>query len=291
MSGKPTFGSAGRDPRGLEPSAEFPDDHKVVKSKRCGRPNHRDGKASAMKRHHFVLALGFVLSVLMVSGAAAEEEDEGLIPGDFSATVAITTDYVWRGLTQTDEGVALQASIDWEHDSGLYAGFWGSNVEFDDSTQIEIDVYGGYAGEIAGFSYDVGFTVYTYPGNDDDLDFGEIGASVGYDFGLASLSTGLYVDPEFMHAEELGDVTWVYWTGGASVPIPLETRGISGVALSANSGYYRFEEDVDYWHWDAGLGVNVLGFDLDFRYSDTDLSKAAGKDADARFIFTFARTF
>jgi uncharacterized protein (TIGR02001 family) len=275
----------------MEPSAEFPKDPDVVKAFRSGRLNYSHGKASIMKRHHFVLALGAVLSLLMVGGAAAEEEDEGLIPGGFSATVAITTDYVWRGLTQTDEGVALQASIDWEHDSGFYAGFWGSNVEFGDSTQIEIDVYGGYAGEIAGFSYDVGFTVYTYPGNDDDLDFGEIGASVGYDFGLASLSTGLYVDPEFMHAEELGDDTWVYWTAGASVPIPLETRGISGVALSANTGYYDDLLPRDYWHWDAGLGVNVLGFDLDFRYSDTDLSKAAGEDADARFIFTFGRTF
>jgi uncharacterized protein (TIGR02001 family) len=246
-----------------------------------------------MKRHHFILALGSVLSLAMVAPASAEEEDEGLIPGGFSATVTFTTDYVWRGLTQTDEGVAFQASVDWEHDSGLYAGVWGSNVEFDDSTQAEIDVYGGYAGELAGFSYDVGFTVYTYPGSkdDDDLDFGEIGGSVGYDFGLANLSTGLYLDPEFMRGDNSADGTWVYWTGGAGIPIPHEMRGVSGIALSVNTGYYRFDDDVDYWHWDAGLGVNVLGFDLDFRYSDTNVSQAAGEDADARFVFTIGRTF
>ena len=64
------------------------------------------------------------------------------LPGRFSSTVAFTNDYAFRGVSQSDEDVAIQASLDWSHPSGFYAGFWSSNVDFfEPSAQIELDVH------------------------------------------------------------------------------------------------------------------------------------------------------
>jgi len=87
------------------------------------------------------------------STAAAESLE---LPGRFSSTVAFTNDYAFRGVSQSDEDVAIQASIDWSHPDGVYAGFWSSNVDFAEPTaQIELDVYGGYTGDFSGVTYDV----------------------------------------------------------------------------------------------------------------------------------------
>ncbi|MGB5539437.1 MAG: TorF family putative porin, partial [Gammaproteobacteria bacterium] len=91
---------------------------------------------------------------------------------EISGNVALVSDYAFRGVSQTDEQIAIQGGFDYAHDSGLYVGTWASNV---DSTffggprdpQIELDIYAGYAGEMAnGIGYDVGILRYEYPGGD-----------------------------------------------------------------------------------------------------------------------------
>ena len=75
--------------------------------------------------------------------------------------------------------------------------------------------------------------------------------------------------------------------GNAEVPLPLpEIPLLDGGSVSGNVGYNTFGR---YVHWDAGLTLTVVGFDVDFRYSDTDLD--SGLDDDARFIVGFSRTF
>ena len=64
-----------------------------------------------------------------------------------SANVSIASDYIWRGMTQTD-GIAVSGGFDYAADGGFYAGIWGSNVNFNDSTGsgngAEFDYYFGY---------------------------------------------------------------------------------------------------------------------------------------------------
>ena len=60
-----------------------------------------------------------------------------------SANVTFTSDYVWRGMTQSD-GPAIQGGFDFEDESGFYAGIWGSNVNFNDGAGSELDYYAGY---------------------------------------------------------------------------------------------------------------------------------------------------
>ena len=65
------------------------------------------------------------------------------IQAGVSANVSFTSDYIWRGMTQTD-GPALQGGFDFESESGFYAGIWGSNVNFNNGNGQELDYYAGY---------------------------------------------------------------------------------------------------------------------------------------------------
>ena len=105
-----------------------------------------------------------------------------------SANVSFTTDYIWRGMTQSD-GPAVQGGFDYEADSGFYAGFWGSNVNFNNGNGQELDYYAGYGFSLGDVGVDVGYITYDYPDSDPDLKFEEIylGFSIG-DLGLTYAS-------------------------------------------------------------------------------------------------------
>ena len=105
-----------------------------------------------------------------------------------SANVSFTTDYIWRGMTPSD-GPAVQGGFDYEADSGFYAGFWGSNVNFNNGNGQELDYYAGYGFSLGDVGVDVGYITYDYPDSDPDLKFEEIylGFSIG-DLGLTYAS-------------------------------------------------------------------------------------------------------
>ena len=102
-----------------------------------------------------------------------------------SANVAFASDYVWRGMTQSD-GPAIQGGFDFEAESGFYAGIWGSNVNFNDGAGSELDYYFGYGFSVGDLGIDIGYVAFDYPKNQTGLDFEEIvlGFSLG-NFGLA----------------------------------------------------------------------------------------------------------
>ena len=75
---------------------------------------------------------------------------------EFESNVALSNDYVWRGMSQTSEEPAISGGFDIAGDSGLYFGTWASNVEFGDGAALELDWYAGYANELEnGFTYDL----------------------------------------------------------------------------------------------------------------------------------------
>lgn len=89
-----------------------------------------------------------------------------------AGSIAVVSNYVFRGLTQTNGEPAVQAGFGWTHASGFYAGIWGSNVSwFSDlntttSTSLEADLYLGYKGGIGhDVTLDVGLLRYEYPGS------------------------------------------------------------------------------------------------------------------------------
>ncbi len=216
--------------------------------------------------------------------AAAEEEPapDDWFPGEFSGNVTLISDYVFRGVSQTRESFALQAGIDWNHDSGLYAGVWGSSISFGgDDSFLEQDVYIGYANNIGDFSYDVSAIFFYYP-KENDFNYWEFAVNTGYDLDFAQLSFGFLWSPDYFGTLDSG---W-YVSTGLSVPIPVEIPYGFDLGLDFTFGYTATDEDIfdddDYLDWSVGLVVGLpKGFSLDLRYHDTSENLDI---ADARFV-------
>lgn len=114
---------------------------------------------------------GGLLAALLPSTAAAQ----------FTGSVAATSDYVWRGSSQTRENPAVQASMKYTHSSGLYASVWGSNVKFrpDNGARSEFDIVVGWAGEVAqDWAIDAYVLRYQYPSADIKLNWNELNLAV-----------------------------------------------------------------------------------------------------------------
>ena len=90
-----------------------------------------------------------------------------------SANVSFASDYIWRGMTQTD-GPAMSGGFDYAAENGFYAGIWGSNVNFNDGAGSELDYYFGYGFEVGGVGVDLGYVAFDYPENNTGLDFEEV---------------------------------------------------------------------------------------------------------------------
>ena len=101
-----------------------------------------------------------------------------------SANVSFATDYIWRGMTQSD-GPAVSGGFDYAADGGFYAGIWGSNVNFNNGAGSELEYYFGYGNEMGSVGVDIGYIKFDYPDSDPDISFEEIyvGLSMG-DLGL-----------------------------------------------------------------------------------------------------------
>src|SRR5688572_5316571 len=105
----------------------------------------------------------------------------GATQAGVTSTWTATSDYDFRGITQSSQDPALQGSLDYAHDSGWYLGAWGSNVDFGPGDpNLEIDVYTGFTKTLeSGFNYDVGAVWYAYP-SETDLNYVEIYGGAGF---------------------------------------------------------------------------------------------------------------
>lgn len=105
----------------------------------------------------------------------------GSVHAQLSGNAATTSDYVWRGSSQTREAPAVQTGIRYTHDSGLYASVWGSNVRFkpDNGASSEFDLVLGWTGKIApDWTLDTYLLRYQYPSADAPLNWNEINVAV-----------------------------------------------------------------------------------------------------------------
>lgn len=97
-----------------------------------------------------------VLSGLLIAGGFVSQS----ALADLSANVGVTSNYVWRGQTQTNNGSAIQGGLDYSNASGLSVGTWVSNTAFGSQ---ELDLYGAYDGTVGDFGYTLGVIQYRYP--------------------------------------------------------------------------------------------------------------------------------
>lgn len=244
-----------------------------------------------------------LISAAAVPAATGQEKDDGF-PGSFSANVAITTDYRFRGISQTKDVPALQGGLDWEYAITKYLtlnlGVWGSNVDFadGDQAQVEFDFYGGVGGSVGKFSWKLQFIYYYYPGAATRLnyDFFEVAPSIGYDFGFMSATVGVNVSPDYFGASGTG----VYVYGDVAVPLPIPSLKEYKPTLEGHVGYQSIRRNAafgtpDYWDWSVGVSAEVKGFGLSLKYVDTGLSRArcfgGASLCGPTAIFTVSRSF
>lgn len=214
---------------------------------------------------------GVALVAMMAAAGTASAQ------GEFSGNVALTSDYVWRGVSQSNGDIAISGGFDYTNGM-FYAGTWASSIDFDSDSDanLELDFYGGLAGELAnGISWDVGVIYYTYPDTeDDDLDFLEIKGALGYAF-----ENGLSVGGEAYYDIDNKNL-YLNATAGYAFT--------DAFSVDGSLGNYQFDDGDDYTNWSIGGTYSALGFGFDVRYWDTDIKGTSL--ADERVVFTISRS-
>lgn len=207
-----------------------------------------------MNKKLITLAVAGTLAAPML--AIAEDS-----PHSFSSNVSLASEYIYRGIEQTNGKPAIQGGFDYAHSSGFYAGVWASNISWLSdgnatvSAPVEIDVYGGYKGSFTDdLGFDVGVLTYNYPGT--------------------GLATGAG-DPDT--TEVYGALSYKWLTAKYSVTTGSLfgwTKGGLGVDKTSGSSYFELNAAFDLGDgWDISGHVgrqSVKGFG-DASYSDYKL--------------------
>jgi uncharacterized protein (TIGR02001 family) len=220
-------------------------------------------------------------------------------PHTVTANVGFASQYIFRGLTQTNGNPAIQGGADYSHTSGFYAGTWLSNISWftdqnantksapislaspgatgfpyapnqSNTASLEWDFYGGFKNSFAGgdWNYDVGVIQYYYPGTYNNLgayrkpDTTEIYGLIGYKWVSLKWSKGVSSNTFGVNESKGAD----YLDLSATVPL-----GESGVNLLAHVGRYNFPGNANVGYWGVS-GCNNNCFDY------TDYKLGATKD-------------
>lgn len=198
------------------------------------------------------------VALLATAGAAQAQSP------DIAWNVALTSDYVFRGASQSDETPAIQGGVDVSFSQGFYLGAWASNIDFGDDTKAEVDIYGGYRTEAAGFGLDFGVISYMYVSapSATDYDYVEFKAAASRAIGPATIGAAVYYSPDFFGLDE--EATYVE-ANGSFTPAPSWT-------VSAAVGYQALDVSDDYTTWNAGVAYALTdSISIDARYHSTDV--------------------
>lgn len=220
------------------------------------------------------IALAAAVGSLALTGAA-QAQDAG---PTFAFNVGAATDYVFRGISQTDEDPQVFGGVDASMGIG-YAGVWVSNVDFGNGTDAEFDLYAGIKPTAGPVTFDLGVIYYGYidqpSGSNEDYWEGKVAASVPA--GPATLGVAVYYSPEFFG--KTGDA--IYYEANAAVAIPDTKFTINGAI-----GRQEVDKAFDYTTWNVGVGFALTDhISLDVRYWDTNKSAAVtGGLGDSRVV-------
>jgi uncharacterized protein (TIGR02001 family) len=192
---------------------------------------------------------------------------------DWSAYVALTSDYRFRGISQNQKEIAEQGSLNYTTD-GWYAGVWASKVNWDiglGNPSLEVDLYGGKHIDLDGTDLNIEAYYYAYP---DFNTFGVLPKASYYEtivqlshaFGpVTTTVTGTW-SPEFT----LGSGDGFYVAGNASWAV------LDWLSISGTVGHQWVDlAPSDYTHWDIGLTATWKNLVFDARYVDTDIGAGA----------------
>jgi len=251
-----------------------------------------------MKFRLATMALMTAVSALAATAAHAEETAPP--PAiTVSGSVGLVSDYRFRGVSQSNEEMAIQGGITISHKSGVYIGTWGSNLagwgQFGGSN-MELDLIAGYKMPVGPATLDVGLTWYMYPGGSDITDFAEpyvkVSGTIGPVNALAGVayapkqralgnwsSTGALSSAGVYDSPNAKDDNFYIWTDlSSAIPsTPVTVKGHFGYS-NGNPGLGPNGTSVtptgSYFDWLLGADVALGKLTLGIAYVDTDITKA-----------------
>jgi len=209
--------------------------------------------------------------------AAASLLSAPAIAVDVTANGGLNSEYIFRGVPQSDGDAAAFGGLDAGWDLGFYAGTWASTVDSGSGGNdgIEIDVYGGYGGEVGDFSYGIGFTLYRYTDSFDD-DYNELNLTGGWRFLTLNIDIGEY--------ENFSGPTQDYQHS----LLKAEYNGFYG---SWGSLYDDFDGDyftVGYGNTLSVADTDLFDYSFSVIYSDDTL---LGGSSDTNIVVEISKTF
>lgn len=231
-----------------------------------------------MKRLGKTLLAGSVAAMLAAPMTVMAQASS---PHTFSGNIGLFSEYVFRGLTQTDGEPAIQGGFDYSHSSGFYAGIWGSNISWltdsaafnGGSYSVEFDTYLGFKLPFRDFTFDVGYLRYNYPGTLPPgglpagvakADTDEIYAGVSWKFLTLkySYSLGDTFAVDDARGSDYIDLT-------ATLPI-----GGTGFNVIAHVGRQTFDgpnsANANYTDWRLAVTKEYFGLNFSLGYTDTN---------------------
>jgi uncharacterized protein (TIGR02001 family) len=187
----------------------------------------------------------------------------------FTLTPAITTDYDFRGISQTDESETLQLGLNYATEGGVYVGAWASEVDFGAGSDAvwELDLMAGYTWGDAteGVGYDVGAIFYTYPSSSTTQDIYEI---------YGGISSGMFSGKVWV-APDVANEMAIYTEANAAIPV-------GGFVVGLHAGYSFGDawEDAEHLDYSVGVTKSLGPLDLNLKYvNSNDLDGPAGRNA------------
>lgn len=213
-----------------------------------------------------------VAGSLLAFNALADDES-GL-----TIEVGVVTNYIDSGETLSDDKPALQAEAVYEHASGAYGGLWLSTVDDGDDSGLEYELFGGYAGDVEQFGYDIGlsYSKNTIESSDYEMELALEGSykfnddmtlALGYSRIISAKDSDSegdgYFEVNFERTNCLGMFDWdIHY--GYSMPDASGADNETDIALTVSKGDFEFAKDVTFgatiskWSLDDGDGSDDL---------------------------------
>lgn len=185
---------------------------------------------------------------------------------DLTANVSASSNYYWRGVTQTNDAAAISGGIDYSNESGFYAGTWTSNIDFGSEASYELDFYAGYSKDLESFSYDLGYIYYSYPDANGSTDFGELYGSLSWQWLETKVSYLTNAQNDASAEEDM-----LYVELNASFTILNETDLAFHIGQSSGDTVTEWYSEDDYLDYSVSLSKN--GFTLGLTKTDLNDDK------------------
>ncbi|MET4684697.1 TorF family putative porin [Brevundimonas faecalis] len=207
-----------------------------------------------------VLACASALAVFGAGEVQAQAKPE------VAFNLGVVSDYVFRGASQTGGDAALQGGVDVSL-GGFYAGSWASNVDFGDDTDAEVDLYGGYRTEVAGYNLEFGAGGYFYVNapSGSDYNYVEFKALASRAVGPVTVGAAVYHSFDYFGVDDKAS-----YVEANIAFVPAERWSISGAV-----GHQWLDVSSDYAAWNLGATYALTDhLAVDVRYHDLDNPQA-----------------